>query len=266
MSDAPLPLSTNYRHHLLIAILMGAWLYLFLAIIGPFDVGELRLKFRVQLMMGYGFVAAVAYLACIPLQNWLFRRSAYWNWLLELGILILFSLVCLPLSYRYYTTDWVRGDYGFPRFVLEIYIPTLVILLPLLVLARRFAARKAAELTTQVPPTLPTSADWIQLSGSNKLDILRLRADQLIALSAANNYVTVYYLEESALRKKLLRSTLTKMQEEVPLLLRVHRSHLINPHHFLEWKGTSTAVLTQLEIPVTQAYKDDLLDRLQFRP
>jgi hypothetical protein len=259
-----IPLSTNYRHHLLIAILMGAWLYLFLAIIGPFDAAELSLKFRVQLMIGYGFVAAVAYLVCIPVQNGLYRQLGYWNGLLEMAVLTLFSLVCLPLSYRYYITDWVNGDYGFPRFVLEIYIPTLVILLPLLVLARRFAARKSAEAAV-IRPLQPAS-DWIHLTGDNKLDILRLRADQLIALSAANNYVTVYYLEEDTLRKKLLRSTLTKMQEEVPLLLRVHRSHLINPHHFMAWKGTSTAVLTQLEIPVTQAYKEDLLQRLQFRP
>jgi hypothetical protein len=257
--------STNYRHQLLIAILLGAWLYLFLAIIGPFDAVELSLKIRIQLMIGYGFVTIFAYLVCIPVQNWVYRKLGYWNSLMEIATLMLFSIICLPASYRYYITDWVRGDYGFPRFVLEIYLPTLVILLPLLALARRFAARKSAE-SSAPPPTVLTASDWIQLSGSNKLDILRLRADQLVALSAANNYVTVYYLEEGTLRKKLLRSTLTKMQEEVPLLLRVHRSHLINPHHFLEWKGTTTAVLTQLEIPVTQAYKEDLLKRLQFRP
>lgn len=259
--------STNYRHQFLIAILMGTWLYLFLAIIGPFDAAELSLEFRVQLMIGYGLVFAMAYLVCIPIQNWLYQQLGYWNSLLELLVLVLFSIVCLPSSYRYYITDWVNGDYGFPRFSLEIYIPTLVILLPLLALARRFAARKSVEPSVApLPATILTKSDWIQLSGTNKLDILRLRPDQLIALSAANNYVTVYYLEEGSLRKKLLRSTLKKMQLEVPLLLRVHRSHLINPHHFLEWKGTSTAVLTQLEIPVTQAYKKGLLDRLQFRP
>lgn len=258
--------STNYRHHILIAILMGTWLYLFLAIIGPFDAAELSLRFRIQLMIGYGLVFAITYLVCIPIQNWLYQQLGYWNSLLELLVLLLFSIICLPASYRYYITDWVNGDYGFPRFSLEIYIPTLVILLPLLALARRFAARKSIESPPPLPATILTKSDWIQLSGANKLDILRLRPDQLIALSAANNYVTVYYLEEGRLRKKLLRSTLKKMQEEVPLLLQVHRSHLINPHHFLEWKGTSTAVLSQLEIPVTQAYKKDLLDRLQFRP
>lgn len=258
--------STNYRHQLLIAILMGAWLYLFLAIIGPFDVAELSLKVRIQLMVGYGFVTVFSYLLCIPVQNWLYRRLGYWNGLLEIVILLLFSIICLPASYRYYITDWVRGDYGFPRFVLEIYIPTLVILLPLLVLARRFAARKATAFTAPASPTVVSASDWIQLSGSNKLDILRLRPGHLIAISAANNYVTVYYLENDALRKKLLRSTLTKMLEAVPFLLRVHRSHLINPHHFLEWKSPSTVVLTQMEVPITPAYKDDLMRRLQFRP
>jgi len=143
--------STNYRHQLLIAILLGAWLYLFLAIIGPFDVAELSLEIRIQLMIGYGFVTVFSYLLCIPVQNELYRRLGYWNGLLEMTILLLFSIICLPASYRYYITDWVRGDYGFPRFVLEIYIPTLVILLPLLALARRFAARKAEELSASIP-------------------------------------------------------------------------------------------------------------------
>lgn len=256
------PLSTSFRDQFLIALLTGIWLYLFLTLVGPFDAAELTLAIRIQLMIGYGLVFLVAYLLCIPVQQWLHTRFKTWNKVLEATILGCFSALCLPLCYAYYTTDWVRGDYGFPRFVLEIYLPTLAILLPALLLARRFAARRQIERIA----TTSTSTDWVQLNGTNKLDMLRLRTEQLIALSAANNYVTVYYLEEGVLRKKLLRTSLKKMQEHLPMLTRVHRSHLINPSHFIAWKDTSTLTLTQLEIPVSQSYKSVLVDKLKFRP
>lgn len=260
------PLSTSFRDQFIIALLTGVWLYLFLALVGPFDAAELTLMIRIQLMLGYGLVFVATYLLCILIQHWLHRSSKQWNGLLEAIILLCFSVLCLPLCYAYYTTDWVRGDYGFSRFLFEIYLPTLVILLPALALARRYAARRQIE---QMATTLSATADtanWVQLSGNNKLDVLRLRADRLIALSAANNYVTVYYLEEGALRKKLLRNSLKKMQENLPMLLQVHRSHLINPNHFIEWKDATTLALTQLEIPVAQSYKSVLLDELKFRP
>lgn len=257
-------LTTNYRDHLIVACLLGVWLYLFLAVVGPFDAAELSLWVRMQLMVGYGFIFMLVYLACIPVQNWIYQKVARWNGWLESGFLLLFSCLCLPASYLYYTTDWVRGDYGFPRFCLEVYVPTLVILLPALALTRRFMARRRAVLDTS--PAARLSDEWLSISGTNKLDILRLRPKQLIAVSAANNYITVYYQEDGSLRKKLLRTSLKKVQEQLPMLVRVHRSHLIHPLHFRAWKDASTLSLTHLEIPVAQSYKAALLDQLKFRP
>lgn len=256
-----LPINTSYRDQLITGLLLGGWLYLFLAIIGPFDAAPLPLSIRMLLMIGYGLVFCAVYILCIPAQNWLYRRTGHWNILSEGGFLLLFILLCLPASYTYYITDWVNGDWGFPRFVLEIYLPTIVILLPAIIIARRFAAKKqaAAEATW-------STLSVIQLSGSNKHDVLRLPPDHLIALSAADNYVNVFYLEADQLQKKLIRSPLKKLQEELPFLVQVHRSHLVNPIHFKEWRDTSTLGLTHIDIPISKTYKSRLLADGTFAP
>ena len=69
------------------------------------------------------------------------------------------------------------------------------------------------------------------------------------------------YLNQGELQKKLLRNTLKTIQIDIPILLKVHRSHLINPSHFKAWKGTSSIILTQMEIPVSKK-----LQSRSFRP
>lgn len=100
----------------------------------------------------------------------------------------------------------------------------------------------------------------VTLKGENKLDILKILPEDLICISSADNYVEVNYLSNGQLHKKLLRNTLKAMQDEMPDLLKVHRSHLINPMHFKEWKGSNRIALTQIELPISKAYKTKLID------
>lgn len=262
MSRQTLHISTRYLDHLLIGLALGLWLYLFLTIIGPFDAATLPLSIRIILMVGYGLVFCGVYLLCIPLQNWWYAQRKRWTWSSEAAFISLFCAVCLPASYRYYITDWVNGDWGFQRFALEIFFPTLVLIIPILVFARWLMGRRSAQYPSRIPP----SEMQLQLFGENRLDVIQLSPSQLIALSAANNYVMVYYLEEQALQKKLLRTTLKRLQSDVPGLVQIHRSHLVNPDHFRAWKDNNTLILGTLELPVSKTYKAQLQAQGLFVP
>lgn len=97
------------------------------------------------------------------------------------------------------------------------------------------------------------------LTGENKLDVLQLKSSDLICISSADNYVEVTYLLNNELRKKLLRTTLKTIHAQEPELVKVHRSHVINPVHFKEWKDSSSIILTQMELPVSKNYKQNIL-------
>ena len=62
------------------------------------------------------------------------------------------------------------------------------------------------------------------------------------------------------LEKKLLRTTLKKAQIQLPQLVKVHRSHLINPIHFKEWKNANTLILTHTEVPISKNFKKNILN------
>ncbi len=120
----------------LIALVGALWITLFLVFVGPFDTGILTLKWRVQVMGGYGLIFAISYFLSIPLQHWFYAGSLKLRVEKEAAIFgFVFSLNLLG-SYLYYQSEIINGDYDFLKFVVVIYLPSLAIFLPLLALLR----------------------------------------------------------------------------------------------------------------------------------
>jgi len=246
---SPLKLSTSYKHHLLVAIIIGVWLVLFLVLIAPFDTADLPMPIRVRILPPYGLISIAAYFALIPAQNWVFRKTGKWNTLFEAVFLLTFNVMVWIGSYGYYKTDIINGEYSFSKFTLEVYYPIFFIILPILIFVRWYLNKKAPD----------PASDKIVLSGENKLDVLQIKQSDLICISSADNYVEVTYLTKEGINKKLLRTTLKNAHAQKPELVKVHRSHVINPEHFKEWKDSNTILLTEIELPVSKSYKQNLL-------
>jgi DNA-binding LytR/AlgR family response regulator len=98
--------------------------------------------------------------------------------------------------------------------------------------------------------------DFISIRGENKLDILKIKKCDLVCVSKAQNYVEIFFINGGEPEAMLIRTTLKKIQIELNFLIKVHRSHLINPSHFKAWKNHNTLLLTQKEIPISKNYKE----------
>lgn len=238
-------LKSSNTHHYIIALVIAIWLSIFLILIAPFDIAELSFTIRLKIMPVYGLISFVGYILLIPFQNWAYKKMNKQSVYFEIGIIVLFNILVLLGSYLYYKSSIVNGNYSFIKFTFEIYYPIFFILLPIIIFARWFVSKKIVH----------QNSTKIILTGDNKLDILQINEEDLICVSSADNYVTVTYLINDVLSKKLLRTTLKNMESQLPQLLKVHRSHLINPIHFKEWKDATTILLTQIEVPVSKNYK-----------
>ena len=176
-----LPLNTSYKYHILIGFIISIWLALFLVLIAPFDASELSFSIRWMLLPPYGLISFFAYIVVVPLQNYAFKKFRQWNLLLEIAFISAFNAACFPVTYLYYKSSIINGEYDFFNFTFEIYTPILVILLSVIVFTRWYLNNKVPQ---QKNPA-------IILTGANKLDILKIRLSDLICISSADNYVEV---------------------------------------------------------------------------
>ena len=240
-------IKTSFKPNLIISLLIGSWLFLFIILIKPFQLEPLTNSRFMTMAIGYSLIAVLGYLIIIPIQNKIFIKDSKWNLKLETALILLFYLLTLIPSYLYHKSDFTNGLYNLREFSANIFLPSIVVLTPLIIFARIHLIRLVDK-----------ADDYLIIKGAYKLDYLKIKPANLVCVSSSKNYVDFYYLDNGILTKKMIRTSLKKIENDVPSLIRVHRSHLINSNHFLSWKNNNTLSLTQIEIPISKNYKEHI--------
>lgn len=241
-------LNPSIKHHLLIGIFISIWLFIFAFFIKPFDDGTISSKMWLLISVGFSGIAFLCYGLLAVIQKMIYQKVSKWNVGFEIISLIFFQLLFLVITYSYYKSPVLNGGYDFLEFSRIIILKSALISTPILILARGYSVK-----------LIPIKDDYISIRGENKLDILKIKKQDLVCVSNSQNYVEIFFIEESQLKIKLIRSSLKKVQSDFDFLVQIHRSHLINPTHFKTWKNQDTISLTQIELPVSKNYKEHLL-------
>ena len=135
----------------------------------------------------------------------------------------------------------------------SIFFPSLLTILPINIF-RRFAFGKYKNKKTE--------SQKIEIKGEGNYEGLRLFFKDIICIQSSDNYIEIFYVSGNELKKNLIRNKLSVIADEFPELLRTHRSYLINPFHFLQWKTEKSKLFVVLfhhiEVPVSRTYQSDV--------
>ena len=255
------PFDPSVKHHLLIAIGLVVWIFMFLYFTEPLDVSDFDATEKLIYLPGYGLIGALLYVIVLPFQNWLLKRkSSQWtlgNEIVLLCVFCLLSLFVLRLYYLFIIVDWHPNRYDLFYHVKSILLPAILTILPIIIIGRfAFGKYKDKKIEDQK----------IEIQGKGNYESLRLLLNDLISIQSSDNYVEVFYLDGNVLKKSLIRNTLSKVADSFPELLRTHRSFIINPFHFKSWKtekGKHFLSLAQdIEVPISKTYLEEVKTQL----
>ncbi|WP_452220813.1 LytTR family DNA-binding domain-containing protein [Lacinutrix salivirga] len=257
------PFDPKLKHHILIAIGIAIWIFMFLYFTEPLDVDELNNQEKLMYLPFYGLIGSLSYLMFIPLQQFLYHKSNG-QWLLkhELIFLLCLSVISIILARCYYLYVVVAGQpnpYDLKYMLTSLLLPALAIILPIIIIGR-FAFGKYYEKKLE--------DQKIEISGEGNFENLKLHLNDLICIQSSDNYIEVFYLSGSVLKKSLIRNKLSVIEDTFPELLRTHRSNIINPYHFQSWKtekGKHLLTLSHtIEAPISKTYLEEVKRVLNF--
>jgi hypothetical protein len=206
-------------------------------------------------MLPYGVIFALSYQFAHAIDNYLFKSSTLSWWANQSRFLLIFVCLSFPLALWYYKSPLVLGEYDLLGFATQIYLATLIVVVPLMLYGRRRIEQLRVKINGQVV-----------LRGENKRDLLQLPLQDILYIETARNYVEVHYRQDGRVQKKLLRTTLKKIAGEHPKLIQIHRSYLVNPGHITGWTGPKSIKISTQEIPVSDSYRAQLVDHFKTRP
>jgi hypothetical protein len=241
-------LNPSIKHHLLIGAFISSWIFLFAFFIRPFEHGNMTFYTWVMVSIAFSTIAFLSYTLLSIIQNLVYQRISRWNTGFEITSIVFFYIPYSIGSYVLYKGYLINGYYDFFEFFSKIILTSALIFVPILILSRRYSIK-----------LIPIKEEVILITGENKLDILKIKKSDLVSVSNSQNYVEISYTDGIQLKTKLIRTSLKKIQIDFDFLIKVHRSHLINPSHFKSWKNQNTISLTQMELPVSKNYKNRLM-------
>lgn len=249
------PFDPSLKHHLLIALGLVVWVFVFLYFTKPLDVTEFGPREQLIYLPLYGVFASLCYLASLPFQYWLYKRQEQqWSVGSELGqflFLFAFAFVVVRVVYFYIVMDSNPYSYTILYFFTNIYLPAVLTIFPMVAIGRwSFGKYKEKKLEEQK----------IEIKGTGNYESLRLALNDLICIQSSDNYVEVTYKEGGEIKKQLIRNKLTAVEVARPELIRAHRSYLINPQHFKQWRTgnrkVNVVLTSDMEVPVSKTYQE----------
>jgi len=125
-------LNPSIRHHLLIGIFIGFWIFVFTFYIKPFDTGIAYIDWE-SLSIGFSILAFICYSITAILQNIVYKKLLKWNTSLEIGTVLFFYILNLVFTYYYYKSPVLRGSYSFFDFA-NLMIQSAIVFIPVVLL------------------------------------------------------------------------------------------------------------------------------------
>ncbi len=256
------PFDPSIKNHLWLALGLAVWIFAFLYFTDPLDVNELTNAQKLQFLPIYGIVGALAYAAMLPFQQWLFKNNLTWNAKKELLFFLVFITGALVLTrsvYLYIVVANEPNPYSLDYYITSIFLPAAVTIFPIVALGRWALGKyKNKQLENRK----------IEIKGEGNYESLRLLLEDLVCVQSSDNYVEISFLDNGNLKKQLIRTKLSTIENSHPELLRTHRSFIINPDHFQAYKTVEGKQGLQLSndifTPISKTYTTAVKMALNF--
>lgn len=255
--------------YLLIVIVLVFSIF-FLNIFEPFNIGRWYsdsgfIKFL--RLSSYGFVVALVFLLTqFPFRKLLkkehFTLKSYILWLF-----IEIALISLVYIFLYGNPI---GNF-FNDFIFSLKYTLLGICLPysFAILIIYYKNQRAEIKTLQNKISKPAEKRLLVFKDENEKIKFSVLAKDVLLLESTDNYVSVFYILENKVQRKLLRNTLKNLEEMLKenSIIRCHRSFMINTQNvdFVQKDGKKIIIkIKQLDksIPVSQKYSSLFIDHL----
>lgn len=252
------PFDPSIKHHSLIGLGLLIWIFIFLYFTEPLDVQEFGSQEKLIYLPGYGLVGGLMYLLFLPIQYVLFgKKTREWTVLKETLFLLIFCTISIFVVRAFYLYVVMIGEpnpYSFWYQLTTITLPAIATILPFVIIARfAFGKYKEKKLEQQK----------IEIQGEGTYEGLRLSLNDLICIQSSDNYIEVFYFSGKEVKKSLIRNKLSVIAEEFPELARTHRSYMVNPFHFQQWKTEKGKLFAELSssifVPISATYKNDII-------
>ncbi len=254
----------------LLIVVVFVFSVIFLNVFEPFNIGRWYsdsgiIKFL--RLSSYGFVIAIVFLFTqFPLRKFFkitaFKFKTYLIWLIiEIALINLVYIILYGNPIGNFINDL---GFSLKYTLLSIWLPYSF---AILIVYYKNQRDEIKSLKTNA--NKPAEKRLIVFKDDNGKIKFSVLANDVLLIESTDNYVSVFYILQNKVQRKLLRNTLKNLEEMLKenAIIRCHRSFMVNPAN-VEFMQKDSKKLTikirhfDKSIPVSEKYSSPFLDFL----
>jgi hypothetical protein len=268
-------------------LIISLFISFFLVLFQPFGLQTLESGKKILLLAGYGlvtFIILLINLRFIPFVVPELFREEKWTVFREILLVGWILITITAGNYLYsvllHIVPWkgASGFFIFTGFTLAVaFIPVIGVI----VISHNALLRKNLQVSRELNQLIrvregaaPVDDQELLITSENRHQKIAVPAPNLICIESEGNYVTVWFVEKGMIRRRLIRSTLTNVEQQVreaENIFKCHRAFIINQSHVKKVSGNSQGYRLRLrfldrEIPVARNYSKSFREALIHNP
>ncbi len=261
------------------SLIEGIGVALFFIIFQPFGLSEWVHPHKTWVLTGFGAIVSI----CTAIHRFVlpsffpsvYNEKVWVVWKEIADILLLLALItCANMLYSSFFFRYV--PFSLMGFLAMFFIVAVIGLIPISfgVMSNYIIQLKKYNQTIIVQAGNSVDKEeikevYLKLVAENEKDFLELKDRDLLFIESSDNYSTVFYTQDGALQKVLLRSSLTRLENQInqPAIVRCHRSYIVNLAQVEKVTGNAQGYKlhlrpVELTVPVARKYSG-IVDKLK---
>lgn len=252
-----IPYLFTLKSVLLISLFLGGLQVFVTIFLEPHATGEYQAPYRNLRLSGFALCFVIPFLLVYAVEKFVYNKQGK-SWIVYQELLSKFLLMILisTASYFYNITVINSISPSFDRWIEHMVVfglPYVPLFIPFMIIIYAILYRFHSE-----------DEKLIVIKGQNQDDVLKITETQFIYAESDQNYITIFFKKEERVEKKLMRSSLQAIEDQLDFSVRIHRSYLINPLYLKsinENKRKRAAILEHVdpELPVSVSFDEKTL-------
>jgi len=277
--NRPFPYLASVKDRVFTAFIIAVFVYVFLLLFRPFGISKSDFNIPIFLL-GYFVITFLVLLFTFFVLPKVFKNffdSEKWT-VGKLMLLFIVQLSMIAILNWLYTTSFdseiIRQLNFFSFISFTISVGVFPILFFVLIVERylfKINQEVVNTLSHSIDKKEETKSVKLPIVSENKNESFEIDMECLLCIKSAGNYVDVYYLENDKTISKLIRTSLTKLDEyyiEFKNIQRCHRTHIVNLDNISEVTGNARNYNFHIDyldfiIPVSRSFSKEIISELK---
>ncbi len=278
--NRPYSFNDDLKYNLRLSTGISIGMFIFYLFFQPLALKNEDVNNRLVIIAGFGFITFFILGIALIILPWLFPKffqNGKWNLIRDI-ILNAIIWILISTAYTFYARyiGLIEITYHsmFKILLLGLAPVAILVVVNQNKILKRYL-QNALELVKKLEPENEREGVEenmeIVIESDSKSESLKLKINNLMLIKSANNYIEVFWRQNNEVHKRLLRITLTNVEQQLqqyPDLIRCHRTALINGQYAEKLTGGAQGYHIRMKyldetIPVSRQYSLSVKEYMQ---